>query len=133
MAIFVLKNASVTIGAVDLSSYVSSVVVDYNFDAIPSDVMGNTGHTFQAGLQNSTVTVNLNQDFAATKTEATVFPLVGTTTTVVVKSDAGAVSAINPSYTLSGFLASSQPVNGAVGDLAAMQLVFTGSLTKATS
>lgn len=133
MAIFVMKNASVTVNSVDLSSYCSSVVVDYNFDAVPSDVMGNTGHTFQAGLQNSTVTVNLNQDFAATKTEATIFPLVGTTTTVVVKADSAAVSATNPSYTCSGFLASSQPVNGAVGDLAAMQLVFTGTITKATS
>lgn len=133
MAIFVMKNASVTVNSVDLSSYCSSVVVDYNFDAVPSDVMGNTGHTFQAGLQNSTVTVNLNQDFAATKTEATIFPLVGTTTTIVVKADSGAVSATNPSYTCSGFLASSQPVNGAVGDLAAMQLVFTGTITKATS
>lgn len=133
MAIFVMKNASVTVNSVDLSSYCSSVVVDYNFDAVPSDVMGNTGHTFQAGLQNSTVTVNLNQDFAATKTEATIFPLVGTTTTIVVKADSAAVSATNPSYTCSGFLASSQPVNGAVGDLAAMQLVFTGTITKATS
>ena len=133
MAIFVMKNASVTINSVDLSSYCSSVVLDYNVDAVPADVMGTSYHTFQAGLENTTCTVNLNQDFAATKTEATIFPLVGTTTTVVVKADSGATSATNPSYTVTGFLASSQPVNGAVGDLAAMQLVFTGKVVKATS
>lgn len=133
MAIFVIKNASVTVNSVDLSSYCSSVAVDYNVDAVPADVMGTDYHTFQPGLQNSTVTVSLNQDFAATKTEATIYPLVGTTTTVVVKAESGATSATNPSYTCTGFLAGSQPVNGAVGDLAAMQLVFTGKIVKATS
>lgn len=133
MAIFVMKNASVTVNSVDLSSYCSSVVLDYAVDAVPADVMGTSYHTFQPGLESTTATVNLNQDFAATKTEATIFPLVGTTTTVVIKADSGAVSATNPSYTVTGFLASSQPVNGAVGDLAAMQLVFTGKVVKATS
>lgn len=133
MAIFVMKNATVTINSVNLSEFCSSVVVDYNVDAVPADVMGTSYHVFQPGLENSTVTVNLNQDFAATKTEATIFPLVGTTTTVVVKADSAATSATNPSYTCTGFLASSQPVNGAVGDLAQMQLVFTGRVVKATS
>lgn len=133
MAIFVLKNASVTVNSVDLSPYVSSVTVDYKFDEISTDAMGATGHTWVAGLQSSSVVVNLNQDFAATKVEATVFPLVGTTTTVVVKADSGAVSATNPSYTCSGFLANSQPIQGAVGELAAMQLTFNGPITKATA
>ena len=97
--------------------------------------MGASGHSFTGGLQSNTITVNLNQDFAATKTEATIFPLVGTTTTVVVKSDSGAVSATNPSYTIAGtYLEGSQPVAGAVGDLAAMALTFNGgTMTKATS
>lgn len=133
MAIFVLKNASVTINSVDLSAYVTSVTVDYKVDAVESTAMGATGHTYTGGLQSGTVTVSLNQDFAATKTEATIFPLVGTTTTVVVKADSGAVAATNPSYTCSGYLEGSQPVNGSVGDLSAMQLTFQGPITKATS
>lgn len=135
MAIFVLKNASVTVNAVDLSAYVTSVTVDYKVDAIETTAMGATGHSYTGGLQANTVTVNLNQDFAATKVEATIFPLVGTTTTLVVKADSGAVSATNPSYTVTGaYLEGSQPVNGAVGDLAAMSLSFTGgSLAKAVA
>jgi hypothetical protein len=135
MAIFVLKNASVTINSVDLSAYVTSVTLDYKKDAVESTAMGASGHTYEGGLQSNTVTVSLNQDFAATKTEATIFPLVGTSTTVVVKADSGAVSATNPSYTVSStYLEGSQPVAGAVGDLAAMQLTFTGgTLVKATS
>lgn len=135
MAIFVLKNASVTINSVDLSAYVTSVTVDYKVDAVESTAMGSSGHVYTGGLQANSVTVNLNQDFAATKVEATVFPLVGTQTTVVVKADSGAVSATNPSYTIaSTFLEGSQPVNGAVGDLAAMALTFNGgTMTKAVA
>lgn len=133
MAIYVLKNASVTVNSVDLSAYVTSVTVDYKVDEVETTAMGATGHTYAAGLQSSSIVVNLNQDFAATKVEATIFPLVGTTTTVVVKADSGAVSATNPSYTCSGFLANSQPIQGAVGELAAMQLTFNGPITKATA
>ena len=135
MAIFVLKNASVTINSVDLSAYVTSVTLDYKIDAVESTAMGSGGHVYTGGLQANSVTVNLNQDFAATKTEATIFPLVGTSTTVVVKADSGAVSATNPSYTISNaYLEGSQPVAGSVGDLAAMAVVFNGgTLVKATS
>lgn len=135
MAIFVLKNASVTVNSVDLSAYVTSVTLDYKVDSVEVTAMGATGHSYTGGLQSNTVALNLNQDFAATKVEATTFPLVGTTTTLVIKADSGAVSATNPSYTITGaYLEGSQPVQGAVGDLAAMQLTFTGgSLVKATS
>lgn len=133
MAILTLTNASVTVNAVDLSSYVSSVTIDYQVEAVPADAMGNTYRSFAAGLQNSTVQINFNQDYAAAKVEATIYPLVGTNTTCVVKPTSAAVSATNPSYTIAGFLAASQPVNGAVGELATQSITITGGLTKATA
>jgi hypothetical protein len=75
------------------------------------------------------------QDFAAAEVEATIFPLVGTTTTVTVRGTSGATSATNPLYTLSGtFLAAHTPVAAAVGELAMTSLSFTGgTLVKTTS
>lgn len=133
MAILVLKDASVTVNSVDLSDYVASVTIDYQVEAVPADAMGNTARAFAAGLQNSTVNVTFNQDYAASQVEATIFPLVGTNTTVVVKPTSAAVSATNPSYSITGFLAASQPVNGAVGELATQAITVTGALTKATA
>ena len=133
MAILVLKDASVTVNSVDLSDYVASVTIDYQVEAVPADAMGNTARAFAAGLQNSTVNVTFNQDYATSQVEATIFPLVGTNTTVVVKPTSAAVSATNPSYTIAGFLAASQPVNGAVGELATQAITVTGALTKATA
>lgn len=134
MAIFVLKDASVTINSVDLSDYVTSVTLNYEIEAVESTAMGGN-RSYIGGLQNNSISVALNQDFAATKTEATIFPLVGTQTTVVIKPVDAAKSATNPEYTVTGtYLAASQPVQGAVGELAAMTLEFTGgTLAKATS
>lgn len=133
MAVQVLTNASVTVNAVDLSAYVTNVVVDRQVDPVETTSMGATGHTFAAGLQSSTVTVNFNQDFAATKVNATLTGLVGTTTSIVVKATADAVSATNPSFTCSGFFAGYAAINGAVGDLNAFTATFTGPITVATS
>lgn len=133
MSILVLKDASVTVNSVSLSAYVQSVVIDYQVEAVPADAMGNTARAFAAGLQNSTVQITFNQDYATSQVEATIFPLVGTNTTVVVKPTSAAVGTTNPSYTITGFLAASQPVNGAVGDLATQAITVTGSVVKATS
>jgi hypothetical protein len=133
MAVQVLTNASVTVNSVDLSAYVTNIVVDRQVDPVETTSMGATGHTFTGGLKSDTITVNFNQDFALTKVNATLTGLVGTTTTIVVKADSAAVSATNPSFTQSGFFAGYQPVNGAVGDLNAFTATFQGPITVATS
>jgi len=135
VAVFVLTDASVTVNSVDLSTYVTSVTLNYEKDSVEVTAMGSSGHTFTGGLQNISLDVTFNQDFAATKVAATLDALIGSTTTVVVKPTSGAVSATNPSYTISNaFLAGTQPVAGSVGDLASTSVSFTGgTLVKATS
>jgi hypothetical protein len=135
VAVFVLTDASVTVNSVDLSAYVTSITLNYEKDSVEVTAMGSSGHTFTGGLQNNSLDITFNQDFAATKVAATLDALIGTTTTVVVKPTSAAVSATNPSYTLSSaFLAATQPVAGSVGDLASMSVSFTGgTLVKAVA
>ncbi len=135
MAVFVLTDASLTVNSVDLSAYVTSITLNYEKDSVEVTAMGSSGHTFTGGLQNNSLDITFNQDFAATKVAATLDALIGTTTTVVVKPTSAAVSATNPSYTLSSaFLAATQPVAGSVGDLASMSVSFTGgTLVKAVA
>ena len=135
MAKLVLTDASVTINSVDLSSAVQSVTLNYNTDQVEVTSMGDSAHLFTGGLDNVTCDVTLFQDFAASEVEATVYDLVGTTTTVLIKATSGAVAADNPSYTLANtYLSSHTPVAGTVGDAAMTTLNFVGgSITKATS
>jgi hypothetical protein len=136
MAVFVLKDASLVVNSINLSAYVSSITLDYAVDAVAADGMAATnGHVFLGGLQNNSLAVTLNQDFAASTVAATLDALVGTTTTVVIKPTSAAVGATNPTYTITNaFLAATQPVNGAVGDLAQMSITFQGgTLVKAVA
>jgi hypothetical protein len=136
MAVFVLKDASLVVNSVNLSAYVSSITLDFAVDAVAADGMAATnGHVFLGGLQNNSLAVTLNQDFAASTVAPTLDALVGTTTTVVIKPTSAAVGATNPTYTISNaFLAATQPVNGAVGDLAQMSITFQGgTLVKAVA
>jgi len=127
MAVLVLKDATITINSVALSDHANSVTVNYEIDSVEVTAFGSGGHTFTGGLQNNSVEVQLNQDYAASNVEATVYPLVGTTTTIVIKPTSSAVSATNPSYTISNaFLAAHTPVAGAVGELGMTSLSFTG-------
>jgi hypothetical protein len=127
MAKIVLTDASITINSVALSDLSNSVTINYEVDSVEVTAFGDTGHKFTGGLQNLSVEVALMQDYAATKTEATIYPLVGTTTTLVIKPTSGAVSATNPSYTITGaYLAAHTPVAGGVGELSMTTLTFTG-------
>jgi hypothetical protein len=135
MAVIVLKDAFVSVGGVDVSTRTNSVTLNYEIDSVETTSFGDTGHKFIGGLQNVSCEVSLQQDYAASNVEATLYPLVGTTTTVIVKPVNTTTSATNPAYTLTGtYLAAHTPVAGAVGELAMTSVTFTGGvISKATS
>ena len=135
MAVLTLTNAYVSVNSVVLSDHATSVTVNYEVDSVEVTAFGSSGHTFTGGLQNNSIEVEFNQDYATSNVEATIYPLVGTTTTVIIKPNGATTSATNPSYTISNaYLSASNPVMGAVGELAKMSLTFTGgTIAKATS
>ncbi len=135
MAVFVLTDASLTVNSVNLSAYVTSITLNWERDSVETTAMGATGHVFTGGLQNISLDVTLNQDFAASTVAPTLDALVGSTTTVVIKPTSAATSATNPTYTISNmYLGAVQPVSGSTGDLASMSISMTGgSLVKTTT
>lgn len=135
MAKLVLTDASISINAIALGDHANSVTLNYEIDSVETTAFGSTGHTFTGGLQNLSVEVALMQDLAAANVEATIYPLVGTTTTLAIKNTSAATSATNPLYTITGaYLASHTPVAGSVGELAMTTLSFTGgTIVKTTS
>jgi len=135
MAVLALKDASISINSVALGDHANSVTVNYEIDQLEVTAFGSTGHIFTGGLQNNSVEIAFMQDFAAANVEATIYPLVGTTTTLAIKATSSATSATNPLYTISNaFLAAHTPVAGAVGEIAMTTLSFTGgTIVKTTA
>ena len=135
MAKFVLTDASVTLNSVDLSDHVSSVTLEITADEIVTTAMGDTFQSRTGGLKDGTLSIEFQQDFASSEVDATLFPLLGTTTAFVVKPTSGSVSSTNPSYTGSVLVNSHSPVANGVGELATMSVSFptSGTITRATS
>ncbi len=122
-----LSNPSVTINSVDLSDQCTAATITYLVEQLENTAFGSTARSYTGGLQNNTVTVTLYQSYAATETEASIYSLVGTTTNLVLKPSSGAVSATNPSYTITGaYLESHTPINASLGELSTIDLTFTG-------
>ncbi len=136
MAKLVFTNALVTINAIDLSDSISSVVLNSSIDSVETTAFSTTGaRTRIGGLADNSITLEFHQDYASGEVEATIFPLIGTVTTVTVKPVNGATSATNPLYTVSCLVAEWSPVGGTVGDLASVSATWpvSGAITKAIS
>jgi len=130
----VLTNAQITINAVDLSDHIASVTLSTSNDVIETTGFSSTAaRTRVAGLSDNSITLEFHQDFATSNVEQTIYPLIGTNTTVVVKPTSSAVSATNPSYTCSASVVEWQPLSGAVGELATASVTWpiSGAITKA--
>ena len=134
-----LSNPTVTINSVDLQDQCTSATINYVLEQLETTSFGDTARKFGGSavtsLQNNSVEVTLYQSYVATETEATIYGLVGIQTTLLLKPTAAAVSATNPSYTLTGaYLESHTPINASLGELSTLTLSFAGGvLTKATS
>ena len=137
MSVYLSNGVVLTVNAVDLSSLVSSVVINRSFDELETTSMGQSGHTFVAGLEASSITIDFFNDDQANKTlqtlnSTTVF---GKNVTVTAKQTSAATSAANPLYTMTCLVNNTTPINGAVGDLSMQSVTWnvSGTVAIATS
>lgn len=135
MARIVLTDASIVINSVNLSDHIASVTLTTAEDVIDTSAFSSTiaaGRTRVAGLADSSVTLEFHQDFATSDVEQTIYPLLGQTTTVVVKPTSASVGATNPSYTFTALVSEWQPLSGSVGELSTASVTWpiSGSITK---
>ena len=131
----VLTNPQITIAGVDLSNSISSVTLDTKYDIVETTAFGDTAKKRVAGLADNSISIEFFQDFAASNVEATIYPLLGTATTVVVKPVSTTTGSTNPSYTVSAVVSEWQPLKGTIGALATASVTWpvSGAITKATS
>jgi hypothetical protein len=133
MAVITLTNAYITINSVNLSDHIASVTLTTTDDVIETTAFGSSARTRIGGLADNSVALEFHQDYATSSVEATIYPLIGTTTAVVVKPNGATTGAQNPSYSFSALISEWTPLNGAVGELATASVTWPidGNITKA--
>ena len=136
MAIFVATDFSVSInGSTALASYLTQVELKATANDVTTTAFGSSWVTRVAGLREGSLTLQFNQDYATTTVDATLWPLLGTNATVVIKPTSTAVSASNPAYTAICVVNDLTPVSGNIGDLATFSVTWptTGAISRATA
>ena len=66
-----LSNATVAIGAVDVSDQVQSVTLTTGFDQLETTAMGDNGHKYTKGLQTVDVTLTMFNSYGSSEIEVT--------------------------------------------------------------
>jgi hypothetical protein len=135
VAKFVATDYNITINGSPFSTSLAAVTLDIVAEEQETTSFGSTFRTRIGGLKDATVSLDFHQDFAAASIDATLFPLVGTNATVVIKPTSGTVSATNPSYSFEALCTQYQPFASSVGDLATLSVSWpvSGPVTRATA
>jgi len=136
MAKFVYDDVSVTVNAVDISDHVQSVTLSADVTEVDVTAMSDSWDQSLAGRKKVSGSITFYQDFAAGEVDATIWPLIGSTTTITIRATSDAVGATNPDYDVTNTVITSYgSINGGTyGDAAMTTVNFSGgTLAPATT
>ena len=126
MAITMSNDVSLVVNSVDLSDHVREITITMSADDLDATAMGAQSKAHAVGLRDDRIEVTFLQDYASAKVDATLNPLVSSSTpfTIVAKPTSGAVTATNPSYTMSSLLFDYTPIDATVGEISMPKVTF---------
>ena len=128
MAKFVYDDVSVTVNAVDLSDHVQSVTLSADVTEVDVTAMSDAWDQSLAGRKKVSGSITFYQDFDASSVDSTIWPLIGSTTSISIVPTSGTVSATNPSYDITNTVITSYGSisGGTYGDAAMVTANFSG-------
>jgi len=134
MAIFMGNKVAVIVGTSTISSFVSTVSLNREVEAVTITAMNDTVQNMIGGVEVSSVSLELFNDFAAASVNSLFEDAIGTKLALKLIPVTGTVSATNPSYSMSCLVTQWTPISGSTDSAmtASVTLPVT-ALTKATS
>ncbi len=135
MSTLVLFNPRVVINSVDLSGHIDMVTIDETLVDLDVTTFGNTAKRHAAGLSDNKFTLEFLQDFAASSVYATIQPLVGTSTNIIVQPVKDTTTMTNPAFTFTAWVLQWKLLDGKAGDVskASVSWPIDGVVTVLTS
>ena len=112
MAIFMGNNVSVKAGSTTITTFVSSVSLSREVDAVEITAMTNTVQNLIGGIERPSVSLELYNDFAASSVNSVFEDALGTKIALELVPVSGTVTATNPRYSMSVLVSQWQPING---------------------
>ena len=134
MAIFMGNKVAVIVGTSTISSFVSTVSLNREVEAVTITSMNDTVQNLIGGVEVSNVSLELFNDFATASVNSLFEDAIGTKLAIKLIPVTGTVTATNPSYSMSCLITQWTPIAGSTDSAMTASVTFpVTALTKATS
>ena len=135
MAKLVLTNPRLILDGFDISDHCTSVGFGTVYDLVEVTQMGDIAKKMVAGLEENTLSLELQQDFGVSQLESVIYPNRGLRVNCTVRPVNAAVSATNPQYSFQVLISEWSPLSASVGTLATTTVNWPiyGEITKTTT
>ena len=132
MSKLVLTNPRITLDGFDVSDHCTSVSFGTVYDLVEVTQMGDIAKKMVAGLEENTLSLELQQDFGVSQLESVIYPNRGLRVNCTVRPVKDTVSAVNPQYSFQVLISEWTPLSGSVGELATVSVNWPiyGEITK---
>ncbi len=135
MAVMALTTEYTALNGVDESSNIKSSTLVVDVNQLDTTDFASAGWTeYIGGLKSGTLSIEFQDDVAASAIDSKLWALLGTVTTFEVRLTSAVVGTSNPKWTGS-VLITQHSIGGSVGDLATKSLSFptSGAVSRATA
>ena len=128
------NKVAVIVGTSTISSFVSTVSLNREVEAVTITAMNDTVQNMIGGIEVSSVSMEIFNDFAAASVNSLFEDAIGSKLAIKLIPVTGTVSATNPSYSMSCLITQWTPISGSTDSaaLASVTLPVT-AIVKATS
>jgi len=134
MAIFMGNKVAVIVGTSTISSFVSTVSLNREVEAVTITAMNDTVQNMIGGIEVSSISMEIFNDFAAASVNSLFEDAIGSKLAFKLIPVTGTVTATNPSYSMSCLITQWTPIAGSTDSAALASVTFpVTALTKATS
>ena len=128
------NKVAVIVGTSTISSFVSTVSLNREVEAVTITAMNDTVQNMIGGVEVSSVSLELFNDFAAASVNSLFEDAIGSKLAIKLIPVTGTVTATNPSYSMSCLITQWTPISGSTDSASTASVTFpVTALTKATS
>ena len=134
MAIFMGNKVAVIVGTSTISSFVSTVSLNREVEAVTITAMNDTVQNMIGGIEVSSISMEIFNDFAAASVNSLFEDAIGSKLAIKLIPVTGTVTATNPSYSMSCLITQWTPIAGSTDSAALASVTFpVTAIVKATS
>ena len=128
------NKVAVIVGTSTISSFVSTVSLNREVEAVTITAMNDTVQNMIGGVEVSSVNLELFNDFAAASVNSLFEDAIGSKLAIKLIPVTGTVTATNPSYSMSCLITQWTPIAGSTDSAALASVTFpVTAITKSTS